>query len=98
MVQILAKLQAKIGCEGKIKEAILGFASHVKQEKNTLEYRIFQNQNNPKYFFVLESYVDEDAFRSHAESAAFHRLMGSLAEHMESGLEVLFVNEIARVK
>lgn len=59
---------AKDGCEEKMKELLTAMVKPSKIEPGVIFYDIFQCTENPKKFYAVESWEDEEALAGHAKT------------------------------
>ena len=66
MINVVAKMKAQAGQEGKIEQALKDAVPKVLQEEGTLSYTVSKSQSDPSLYLVLEKYKDMDAFMFHS--------------------------------
>jgi quinol monooxygenase YgiN len=70
---VIAKWIARAGSEDAVAEAIRKLIDPSRAESGCLEYRAHQSVSDSRLFLLYEEYVDEAAYRAHAESVHFAR-------------------------
>jgi quinol monooxygenase YgiN len=72
---VIARWTAKDGEEDAVAAALTNLIEPSRAEPGNLAYVVHRDPEDDRRFVIYESYVDEAAYRSHAESAHF-RLHG----------------------
>ena len=60
-----SQFTAKPGFEDEVATMICGFADKVRAEPGNRVFDVYRHSEDPAKFFVMEAYVDEDAFQTH---------------------------------
>ena len=60
-----SQFTAKPGFEDEVAKMICGFADKVRSEPGNRVFDVYRHSDDPAKFFVMEAYVDEDAFQTH---------------------------------
>jgi quinol monooxygenase YgiN len=61
------RLHAREGEESAVKEALREVAGPTREEAGCLSFHTFRSMRDPRLFFIHSRWVDEAAFRKHAD-------------------------------
>ena len=70
---VIAKWTAREGEEDAVAAAIAALVEPSRAEPGSLAYFPSRDPEDPRVFVIYERYVDEDAYKAHAESEHFRR-------------------------
>ena len=84
MIVIIAVLQAKVGKENEMENALKDMISKVKSEEGTLAYILHRAQNEVGKFLIYEKYKDQAAFDYHSSTPYFQELFGKIGPLLTS--------------
>jgi quinol monooxygenase YgiN len=70
---VIAKWTAREGEEEAVASAIAALVEPSRAEPGSLAYQPQRDPEDPRVFVIYEQYVDEDAYKAHAESEHFRR-------------------------
>jgi hypothetical protein len=91
-----SQFTAKPGHEDEVAEMICGFADKVRTEPGNRVFDVYRHSDDPAKFFVMEAYVDEDAFHTHLGMPYGGPFNDRLEEIIEEPHSVLtFIDQIA---
>ncbi|MDR3375565.1 MAG: antibiotic biosynthesis monooxygenase [Ancalomicrobiaceae bacterium] len=88
-VSLIAHMQALDGRAEQLALGLTDLAEHVRREPGNRLFQVYQRRDEPHRFDVVETYVDEAAFRSHLSqphSERFKHLLSTLAVGGQSEL------------
>jgi quinol monooxygenase YgiN len=71
---VIARWTARPGREEEVSRAILELIAPSRAEPGSRCYQPSRDPHDPRVFVLFEVYVDEAAYRAHAESDHFRRL------------------------
>ncbi len=94
-MQLIARFTARSGHEDVVRSLLADYAQVVRADAGTVLFEPSTATDRPGDFVVFERYRDEAAFRSHIgapENSAFN---GAVAEHLDGGVELLFLDPLA---
>ena len=91
-----SQFTAKPGFEDEVAKMICGFADKVRSEPGNRVFDVYRHNDNPGKFFVMEAYVDEDAFQTHLGMPYGGPFNARLEELIEEPHSILtFLDQIA---
>jgi quinol monooxygenase YgiN len=70
---VIARWTAREGEEDAVAAAIAALVEPSRAEPDSLAYLPQRDREDPRVFAIYERYVDEDAYKAHAESEHFRR-------------------------
>ena len=97
-MNVVAKLKAKAGEEGRMEEALRGMVDKVAQEQGTLTYTLHRAQQDPSVFLVYEKYKDAAALKAHSATPYFKELFDVLKPLLDGAPEIEIYDELARLR
>ena len=77
------RLHARAGEEGSVEEALHEVARASREEAGCLSFQVFRSVRDGRLFYIHSRWVDEEAFRAHAELAhtvLFLKLVDALVD------------------
>ena len=95
MINVVAKMKAQAGQEGKIEQALKDAVPKVLQEEGTLSYTVSKSQSDPSLYLVLEKYKDMDAFMFHSSQDYVMEMIMAVSPVLDGDLIVEMYDEIA---
>jgi quinol monooxygenase YgiN len=67
-VDVVAHLQAKVGCERELRSVLEGFVAPTRQEEGCLRYDLFADLDDPTKFTFIEEWSSRDSLAKHSQS------------------------------
>jgi quinol monooxygenase YgiN len=64
---VFVRLHARPGQESAVEKALREVKEPSREEKGCLSFHMFRSMRDPRLFFIHSRWVDEAAFRKHAE-------------------------------
>ena len=95
MINVVAKIKAKAGDEGKVEQALRDAIPKVKAEEGTLSYTLSKSQSDPTMLLVLEKYKDMDAFMFHSSQDYVLEMIMAIAPLLDGEMSVEMFDELA---
>ena len=95
MINVVAKIKAKAGDEGKVEQALQNAIPKVTAEEGTLSYTLSKAQSDPSLYLVLEKYKDMDAFMFHSSQDYVMEMIMAISPLLDGDLIVEMYDEIA---
>ncbi len=95
MINVVAKLKAKAGEEGKIEKGLRDIMPKVKEEEGTLSYTLSKSQTDPTMLLVLEKYKDMDAFVIHSSTEYVAEMFVGIVPFLDGDPIIELYDEIA---
>ena len=95
MVNVVAKIKAKAGEQGKVEQALRDIMPKVREEEGTLSYTLSKSQGDPTMLLVLEKYKDMDAFLAHSSTPYVAEMIVAIAPLLDGDMSVEMFDEIA---
>lgn len=95
MINVVAKMKAQAGQEGKIEQALKDAVPKVLQEEGTLSYTVSKSQSDPSLYLVLEKYKDMDAFMFHSSQDYVMEMIMAVSPVLDGDLIVEMYDELA---
>ena len=81
---IFARFHAQAGNESSVAEALSDVLRPSREEAGCLSVHAFRSTGDPRLFYILSRWMDEDAFENHAtlpHTVRFIERVGSLIDH-----------------
>jgi len=66
-----------------------------KNEQGCKQYEMYQDENNPTLFIVLEQWDSREKFNKHLESEHFERIVQKMSELIESETDLNITHLVA---
>ena len=95
MINVVAKIKARAGEEGKVEKALRDVLPKVRAEEGTLSYTLSKSQSDPSLLLVLEKYKDMDAFIFHSSQDYVMEMIMAISTLLDGDLLVEMFDEIA---
>ena len=95
MINVVAKIKAQAGEEGKVEKALRDVMPKVREEEGTLSYTLSKSQSDPTMLLVLEKYKDMDAFIVHSSTPYVSEMIVEIAPLLDGDMSVEMFDEIA---
>ncbi len=95
MINVVAKIKAQAGEEGKVEKALRDAMPKVREEEGTLSYTLSKSQSDPTMLLVLEKYKDMDAFIFHSSTTYVAEMIVEIAPLLDGDMSVEMFDEIA---
>ena len=95
MINVVAKIKAQAGQEGKIEQALRDAIPKVMAEEGTLSYTLSKSQSDPLLYLVLEKYKDMDTFMFHSSQDYVLEMIMAISPLLDGDLIVEMYDELA---
>lgn len=83
MIAVVAVMNAKVGKEDEMENALHDIMSKVESEEGTLAYVLHRMKKKPQKFLMYEKYRDKEALSYHSSTPYFAELFGKIAPIMD---------------
>ncbi|AIL12551.1 hypothetical protein IM40_01890 [Candidatus Paracaedimonas acanthamoebae] len=91
---VLAIVEAKVGQEELLKQALGKVAELSRTENTCLAYRLHQDLNNPTQFFFYETWESKEAHQAQFGKPYIQELATQLESLLTKPYQVIFAQEI----
>jgi quinol monooxygenase YgiN len=98
MLIVVAKMNAKVGKENEMEEALRNIIPKVESEEGTLAYVLHRMKKKPQNFLMYEKYRDKEALAFHSSTPYFAELFGKIAPLMDGDPAIEVYEIISSIK
>jgi len=94
---VLARYHARPAAGEQVAELLLKHISATRAEPGNLGFTVLRDPENPGNFVLFEQYVDEAAFRAHADSPHYQEFVAEGIRPLLDDRSVEFLDEFSPV-
>jgi quinol monooxygenase YgiN len=94
-IHIVAVLEAKLGQETPLHDALLALVPLVRQEPGCLEYTPHVSVDRPGHFVFYEEWADQAAINRHGQTPHFQAFAAKLDALLAVPLQVTLLHKLA---
>jgi quinol monooxygenase YgiN len=94
MVQTVSKIYVREDQIHEFVETFKGMIEPTKKEKGYIQYEMYQDNENPSLFIVLEQWENREDFDKHLQSEHFKEIVPKMTEYMTKEVELNICNKL----
>lgn len=91
---VLAIVEAKEGKEDALKAALLSVVEPSRAEATNIEYKLHQDQNNPRQFFLYENWTSKEDHALQFEKPYIKAFIEKTSDMLAKPYQVIFGNQL----
>ncbi|QZY56191.1 putative quinol monooxygenase [Crassaminicella profunda] len=82
MLQVVSKIYVKEDQIDEFVEVFKGMVEPSRKEEGCIQYEMYQDEENPRIFIVLEQWKTKEDFDQHFKTEHFERIVPKMSEFM----------------
>ena len=93
-VTVVARIKAKDGLAGQVKEALVALIEPTRAEPDCIDYILHQSADDPHLFLFYENWTSKDALDAHLHKPHLQDFVAKADEMLAEPLDVTLWDEV----
>ena len=94
-VTVVARIKAKSGKEGYVKQELLKLLSPTRSEAGCINYDLHQSLDNKTHFLFHENWASQEAFNKHLETSHVKNFLNQADQLLAEAAEITLWKQVS---